>query len=120
MSLLLRWLISAVAVAVTAYALPGISVETVWSALAVAVVLALVNVLLKPIMILLTLPLTIITLGLFTFVIDALLIMLTGRLVPGFGVANFWWALLFSIILTVVNSLFRDVARQTNKDTEWE
>ena len=74
-----------------------------FAALAAAFILGVINITIKPLLILLTLPVTILTLGLFTFVINALMIMLSAQFVPGFGVDSFWWALLFSIILSIIN-----------------
>ena len=110
MNTILRWLILALAIAVTAYILPGVSVDNVAAALVAAVVLALINAFIRPILLLLTLPLSIITLGLFAVILNTLLILLASAMVPGFEVANFWWALLFSIILAMVNALFKDIA----------
>jgi len=110
MILLLRWLISAVAIFLTAYLLPGIRLSGFGAALMTAVVLGLINVILKPIFILLTLPINILTLGLFTLVINTLLIMLTSAIVPGFQISNFWWALLFGIILSLIQSILTHVA----------
>jgi putative membrane protein len=98
-------LLSAVAVFVAAKVLPGASVDGFGTALAVAVVLGIVNALLKPLLLLLTLPLNILTLGLFTFVIMGGLVELTAALVPGFHVAGFWWALAFSLTLSLINSV---------------
>jgi putative membrane protein len=103
MSFLIHWLIRAVAIVITAYLLPGVRLSGFFSALVVAVVLGLVNTFIRPLLMLLTLPLNILTLGLFTFVINALLILLTSALVPGFNVAGFWWALLFSLVLAIIN-----------------
>ena len=103
MGFLLSWLISAVAIVITAYLLPGVRLSGFLAALITAVVLGLVNAVIKPVLILLTLPLNILTLGLFTLVINALLIMLTSAIVPGFSVSSFWQALLFSLVLAVVN-----------------
>ena len=105
MSFLVHWLIRAVAIVITAYLLPGVRLSGFVAALVTAVVLGLVNTFIKPLLILLTLPLNILTLGLFTFVINALLIMLTGALVPGFAVSGFGWALLFSLVLSIINYL---------------
>ncbi|RQW76734.1 MAG: phage holin family protein, partial [Geobacter sp.] len=85
--------------------LPGVRLSGFLAALLTALVLGLINAVLKPLLLLLTLPLNILTLGLLTFVINALLIMLTSALVPGFNVAGFWWALLFSLVLAIVNFL---------------
>ena len=106
MNIFIRWLASAVAVIISSYFLPGVVVSGLLSALLVAVIIGVLNILIRPILIILTLPINILTLGLFTFVINALIIMLASGLTPGFHVDGFWWALLFSIILSVINALF--------------
>ena len=93
------------AVFLTAYLLPGVKVDGIFTAIIVAIVLGIVNFIVKPILHLLTLPITILTLGLFSFVINALMILLVDYLVPGFHVDNFWAALLFSLVLSLVSSL---------------
>ncbi len=103
MIVLINWFVSALAILVTAYLLPGVHIASFTSALVVAVVLGVINAFVKPILLVLTLPITILTLGLFTLVINAFVIILTSRLVPGFKVDGFWWALLFSIVLSIVN-----------------
>ena len=104
MRILVHILISTIAVFVAGRILPGVSVDSFGTAVVVAVVLGLVNGLLRPLLLLLTLPLNILTLGLFTFVIIGGLVQLTAALVPGFHVASFWWALGFALVLAVVNS----------------
>jgi putative membrane protein len=103
MSFLINWLISGLAIMITAYLLPGVRLSGFVAALLTAVVLGLINAFIKPVLSLLTLPLTILTLGLFSLVLNALLIMLTGKIVSGFQVAGFWWALAFSVVLALVN-----------------
>jgi putative membrane protein len=105
MKTIMHWFLRAVAVLITAYLLPGIVVESFFVALAVAVVLGFLNMILKPILVILTLPINILTLGLFTLVINAGIILLTSALVEGFLVSSFWWALLFSLILSLVNGV---------------
>jgi putative membrane protein len=102
-----HWLISTIAIIITAYLLPGVS-TTLIGALVVAVVLGLLNTFIKPIVVILTLPLTIVTLGLFYFVINALMVLLAAEIVPGFAVSGFISALLFALILSLVQMLFRD------------
>jgi putative membrane protein len=102
-SYLVQWLIYAAAIVITAYLLPGVRLSGFFAALITALVLGLVNTFIKPLLLLLTLPLNILTLGLLTFVINALLILLTSALVPGFNVTGFWWALLFSLVLAIIN-----------------
>ena len=103
--ILINWLISAVVIIIAAYVLPGVHVENFGTALLVALVLGILNAVLKPVLIILTLPITIITLGLFALVINALLILLVGAIIPGFTVDNFGWAILFSIVLTILGLL---------------
>lgn len=106
MKIIINWIIQALAILVSAYILPGVNLEGVLPALVLAVVLGGINAFLKPVLIVLTLPLNIFTLGLLTFVINAFLIQLSAVIVPGFDVNNFWWALLFSIVLSLVNMVF--------------
>lgn len=103
MQILIQWLLSALAIMVAAYLLPGVKIDGFFAGLVAAVVIGLINTFIKPVLIILTLPINILTLGLFTLVINALLIMLASSLVPGFQVAGFGWALLFSILLFFVN-----------------
>lgn len=111
MSIILRLLINTVAILVSAYLLPGVAVSGFWIALVVAVVLGVINVFIKPVLVVLTLPLTIMTLGLFLLVINAVLIQLASALIDGFSVRNFGWALLFSLLLSFVNSLLNRLAK---------
>src|SRR5688500_6168934 len=111
MKLLINWLLNALAVIVSAYLLPGVSVSGFVAALAAAVILSVVNTLLKPLLIFLTLPLNILTLGLFTFVINALLVPLAAAVVLGFRVDNFLWALVFSLVLSIVNSTLHHLTK---------
>ena len=105
MYIFISWIVYAAAIALAAYLLPGVHVADVAAALWAAVALGLINAVLKPILILLTLPINILTLGLFTLVINALLIMLAANLVPGFSVDGFWWAVIYGIILSVLSAL---------------
>jgi putative membrane protein len=111
MKLLVHWLVNAGAVGITAYLLPGVHVTDFWTALVVAVVLGIVNAIIKPILLILTLPITLVTLGLFILVINAAMVLLVGLLVPGFTVTNFWWALAFGLVLSLVNSVLHGVIR---------
>lgn len=100
---ILTVILSTIAVFITAHILPGVHIEGWGTALAVAVVLAIVNAFIRPLLIILTLPLNILTLGLFTFVIIGGLILLVSAIVPGFHVDGFWWALAFALVLAVIN-----------------
>lgn len=111
MNIIINWLLNSLVIIVAAYLLPGIHMANFYTALAVALVLGVLNLFIKPLLILLTLPLTIVTLGLFLLVINALLILLTSSLVPGFDVDGFWWAVLFSILVSLINLLTLRVFR---------
>ena len=115
-SILLRLIVNTLSVFATAYILPGIHVVDFFSALWVAIVLAVLNVTLKPFLILITLPFTLVTFGLFLMVINALVILLAGRWVDDFSVDGFWWAILFSILMSVLNGILYNLGgkRQNN------
>ena len=114
MNTIVRFLLTGVAVVLTAYLLPGVWVDGYLTALIVALVLAVVNLIVKPILVVFTIPITILTLGLFLLVINALMILLTDYFVDGFNVDGFWWALAFSLILSIFNSLFTDLTKREN------
>ena len=110
MRILINWFITTIAILIAAYFLPGVIVRSFGAALVTALVLGLINAFIRPILIFLTLPLTILTLGLFTFVLNALLVLLTSAIVPGFDVRSFGWALLFSLVFSVVSFLLHRIA----------
>jgi len=111
MKILINLIISAIAVLLTDLLLPGVSLgdlgETngLITALLTAAVLGLLNAVLKPILIFFTLPVTVVTLGLFLLVINAVIVLIAARLVPGFTVDSFWWALGFSLVLSIVQGI---------------
>lgn len=109
---IMRFLLNGLAVLLTAYLLPGVSVSHYGYALLVALVLGIVNAIVKPVLVVLTIPITFITFGLFLLVINALMILLVDWLIDGFTVDGFWWALGFSLILSLFNSLFNDLTKQ--------
>src|SRR5208337_4637768 len=109
MRILLKWLLMTVAIMFTAYLLPGVSVQSVGTALLTALVLGLINAVLRPILLVLTFPLTIITLGLFIFILNGLLVLLTSAIVHGFSVVNIWWAILFSMVFSVVSFVLQQI-----------
>ncbi|MCM5529871.1 phage holin family protein [Parasegetibacter sp. NRK P23] len=100
----LRTLFTAAVALGLSHVLPGIRITDYWAAILIILVLSLLNTFVKPLLILFTLPLTVFTFGLFLFVINALMILLGSEIVKGFEVSNFWYALLFSIILSILNS----------------
>lgn len=102
---IIHWVVTALAIGIAAYLIPGIEV-TLIGALVLAVVLGIINVFLKPVINLLTLPLNVVTLGLFSLIVNALLIMLAGMIVPGFTVDGFWPAFFFGIVVALVSALF--------------
>ncbi len=103
MKILVHWVLNALVIIVAAYILPGVSVDGFIPALLVAIVLGVLNAVIRPIFIILTLPITILTLGLFLFVINSTLVYVTSWLVPDFHVESFWWAFLYGIVLTILN-----------------
>ncbi|SOE52538.1 FIG028593: membrane protein [plant metagenome] len=105
MSLILVWLLNAVALLAVAYLLPGITVASFGSALIAALVLGLLNMLVKPVLVFLTLPITIVTLGLFLIVLNALLFWFAGSILKGFQVAGFWWALAGAVLYSLISGL---------------
>ncbi len=105
MHIIFAIIINTIAVLVTSYILPGIHLRSFWTGLAVAIVLGIVNAILRPIIFILTLPINILTLGLFSFVIMGLLVYLVSAIVPGFKVDNFGWAILFALIVAIINWL---------------
>ena len=105
MNLIIRILVTAFIVLLLANFLGGVSVDGFGTSIIVAIVLGLLNLIVKPLMVLFTLPVTLLTLGLFLFVINAVIILLCSELVGGFHLASFWTALLFSILLSVLQSV---------------
>ncbi|AWK04348.1 hypothetical protein HYN56_08905 [Flavobacterium crocinum] len=105
MKLLLRLLVTAALVLLLSNILTGVHVTSFGTAVIVAVVLGLLNVFIKPILVILTLPVTFVTLGLFLLVINAVIILLCTKIVGGFAVDSFWTALIFSIILSLLQSI---------------
>lgn len=105
MKIVLKLLLSAIAIIVLAKLLPGIIVQSLWTAIIVAFVLAIFNVLLKPVLILLTLPVTVITLGLFLLAINATIILIADYFIDGFEVLGWLWALIFSVLLSFFQSI---------------
>ncbi len=115
MNLLIKLLLNAVAVFVLAHVLSGVSVDGYVSAIIVALVLSILNLLVKPLLVILTLPVTILTLGLFLLVINGLIILLADKFIDGFSVANIWWAILFSILLSILQSLLQSFLKKDKK-----
>lgn len=113
MNFLLRIIVTAVVAFGLSAVLPGIHIDTFWTAIVLSFVLAFLNFLLKPLLIILTFPITILTLGLFLFVINAIIVLLAGKFVNGFRVDGFGWALLFSLLLSLLTSiLYKDRDRE--------
>src|SRR3989344_7714958 len=108
MSILANLIFMAIAIGLSAAILPGVQVG-VFSAIGAAIVLGLVNAFIRPILEFLTLPINVLTLGLFTWVINALLILLVAAIVPGFRVRGFGWALIFSIVLTLIIYILKTI-----------
>lgn len=112
-----RILVSALAVLITAEILSGVEISGVPAALIVALVLSFLNTFLKPILLILTIPITLLTLGLFLLAINSIIILVADYLLDDFYVSNFWWAFLFSVILSLINSILGSMLG-TNKEED--
>ncbi|MFS4484266.1 phage holin family protein [Hyunsoonleella sp. 2307UL5-6] len=115
MKLILKLLLNAIAVFILAHLLSGINVEGYVGAIIVAIVLSILNLLVKPILVIFTLPATIVTLGLFLLVINAVIILIADKLIDGFSVANFWWALIFGVLLSILQSILHSLLKEDKK-----
>lgn len=112
MKLIIRILLSALAVVLLSKLLSGVHVDSYLTAIIVAVVLGLLNLIVKPILVILTLPVTIITFGLFLLIINAIIILLADQFIDGFGVSNIWWALIFSLLLSFLQSILFSMLKE--------
>jgi putative membrane protein len=101
---LIHWLVIALALWVTAYILPGVTIGSTQALAIAAIVLGLVNAVVRPVLTILTLPITIVTLGLFYLLINGLTFLLASKLVPGFQVDGYWWAVLGAIVVSIISS----------------
>ncbi|MBQ0786964.1 MAG: phage holin family protein [Oceanihabitans sp.] len=115
MNLIIRLLLNAIAVFALASFLNGVELDGYVTAIVVAVVLSILNLIVKPILVILTLPITIVTLGLFMFVINACIILLADNFIDGFAVRSFWTAMLFSVLLSILQSLLQSFLKQDKK-----
>ncbi|MBP6334588.1 MAG: phage holin family protein [Bacteroidia bacterium] len=113
MQFLTRLIVGVLAVLITAWLLPGVHVDSVLTAILVALVISFLNAFIRPILILLTIPVTILTLGLFLLVINALLILLCAKIVDGFSVSGFWTAMAFSLILSLLSSVLQGLGESS-------
>ncbi|RKN80335.1 MULTISPECIES: phage holin family protein [Ulvibacterium] len=113
MKLILRILLSALAVVILSKILPHVFVDSYLTAIIVALVLSLLNFIVKPILVILTLPVTLITFGLFLLIINAIIILLADQLITGFRVDGIWWALLFSLLLSFLQSILFSLLKES-------
>lgn len=105
MNILMRIIVTSVIAFGLSYILSGVRIDSFWAAIVLAIVLAILDAIVKPLLVFLTLPLTLVTLGLFLFVINAVIILLADNLIDGFRVDGFWWALLFSLLLSIATAI---------------
>jgi putative membrane protein len=115
MKFIFKILLTALVVVILSQILPGVNVESYLTAILVALALSLLNLLVKPILVILTLPVTIVTFGLFLLIINAIIIILTDKLIDGFSVRNIWWALLFSLLLSIMQSILFSLLKEDKK-----
>ncbi len=88
-----------------AYVLSGVKIKSFFTAVGISILLAIINTFIKPLIVFLTIPLTVLTLGLFIFVINAWIFMMIDAMLEGFEIKNFWWALLYSMLISAANTL---------------
>lgn len=112
MKLIIKLLLTAIAVVVLAEILPGVQVSGYGSGVIVAIVLALLRLIVKPILIILTLPITIITFGIFLLFINGIIILMAGYLIDSFNVSSIWWALLFSLLLSFFQTILFSIIKE--------
>jgi putative membrane protein len=115
---IIKLIVSTIAVFATAYLLPGVSVDSFVTALLVAAILGLMNSFLRPLLVILTIPVTVFTFGLFILFINAGLVILTSRIIDGFHVSGFWPAFFFSIVLSVITSIMEGLDRKSRQTQE--
>lgn len=118
MRVLVKLIVNAFAVMVTAYLVPGVQVEGYFASLVVAIVLGILNSVVKPILHFLTLPITLVTLGLFSFVINGVVILLASYLVDGFRVEGLSWAIAFSLVLSLVSWFLNSLTKESDSHDE--
>jgi len=111
MRLISYLVINSVAILVAASILPGVDVDSYITVIILAIVLGVINTFIKPIVMLFTLPITLLTLGLFSFVVNALFVLLADYLITGFEVSNFLWAIFFSLVVSLISSFLSKLAR---------
>ena len=117
MRFLARLLLNGLAIIISAWLLPGLHIAGPFPALVAGVILGFVNAIVRPVLFFLTLPLTLVTLGLFIFVLNAICLALTAWLVPGFSIAGFWWALLGALLVSIVSWILSGlVVGRTERD----
>lgn len=115
MAILISWILNAVALLATAYLVPGFNISGTTSALIAAVVLGFINAFVRPILLFLTAPLNIVTLGLFTFVVNAAVLWMVGLVVPGFGVDSIWSAIFAAVVLAFISTLLTHLLKDLTK-----
>jgi putative membrane protein len=115
LNLLIRLVLTAIAIVIAGFLLKsGVQISDYLAAIFVAAFLAILNSTIRPILVILTIPITLFTFGLFLLVINALMVMIAAHFIDGFHVENFWWALAFSLILSLINGVFSELADKRN------
>jgi putative membrane protein len=116
--LIVRFVLSALALGVTSQIVPGFDTEGIGAVLVAALILGVLNAIIRPVLILLTLPINLLTLGLFTFVINAAMLGITAAIVPGFHITSFWAALLGAIVLSIISALLNWVVKDARESRD--
>ena len=106
-----QWILNALALYIVAHIMPGISLGSFWTAMVAIIVMSIVNMLIKPILFLLTLPITIVTFGLFALIINAIMLMLVSKFTPGFHVDGLWSAMIASLLYSLISTILHTLVR---------
>jgi putative membrane protein len=118
MRLIARIISTSIAVLLVTKLMPHVSVDNAWTAIMLSIILSLLNVFVKPVLIFFTLPITVFTLGFFLLVINAAIVLMASQIVHGFKIDGFWWAMLFSIVLSLVVSVFERLQGSPNREDD--
>lgn len=117
MKFLVNLVISALSIIITGYLLEGVYVESFLIAIVIAGLLALLNATVRPLLVILTIPITVFTLGIFLLFINAFIVLIADFVISDFTVENYWWALAFSLIVSLLNSIFQQIVGNTERSS---
>ncbi len=115
LNILIKWILNAVTLIVIAYIVPGFHISSFYTALILVILLGIINITIKPVLLILTLPINILTLGLFTFIINGLLLLFLSSIIKGFNIDGIWPAILASILISILNFFMHQIKNHSEK-----